>query len=108
MRIRVGTSGFAYKEWKGTFYPEKFKDEGMLAYYAERFETVEINNTFYRMPAGAALKWAADTPEHRLRPQGSAAIIIRKLEDCVGRRVLPESAESQESAVPSSSSFLRG
>ena len=50
MNIRVGTSGFAYKEWKGSFYPEKFKDEGMLAYYAERFETVEINNTFYRMP----------------------------------------------------------
>ena len=63
MRIRVGTSGFAYKEWKGTFYPEKFKDEGMLAYYAERFETVEINNTFYRMPKPELLeKWVSETP----------------------------------------------
>ena len=59
MKIRVGTSGFAYKEWKGSFYPPKFKDEGMLAYYAERFDTVEINNTFYRMPKADLLRaWA--------------------------------------------------
>lgn len=85
MRIRVGTSGFAYKEWKGTFYPEKFKDEGMLAYYAERFETVEINNTFYRMPKPELLeKWAADTPEHFAFVLKAPQRIthIRKLEDC--------------------------
>ena len=61
MRIRVGTSGFAYKEWKGAFYPEKLPAAKMLAFYAERFETVEINNTFYRMPKPSALAgWARD------------------------------------------------
>lgn len=48
--IAIGTSGFAYKEWKGSFYPEKFKDAEMLAFYAQHFKTVEINATFYRMP----------------------------------------------------------
>ena len=50
MRIHVGTSGYNYPEWKGTFYPEKFKSKDMFAFYAERFRTVEINYTFYRMP----------------------------------------------------------
>ncbi|HLA77020.1 MAG TPA: DUF72 domain-containing protein [Vicinamibacteria bacterium] len=64
MKVRVGTSGFAYKQWKGSFYPEKLKDPQMLAFYAGRFSTVEINNTFYRMPARPALaKWAEDTPQ---------------------------------------------
>jgi uncharacterized protein YecE (DUF72 family) len=50
MRLRVGTSGFNFPEWKGTFYPEKLPAVQMLAYYAERLDTVEINYTFYRMP----------------------------------------------------------
>jgi uncharacterized protein YecE (DUF72 family) len=50
MRIHVGTSGYNYPEWRGTFYPEKFAAAKMFAYYAERFHTVEINATFYRMP----------------------------------------------------------
>lgn len=50
MRLRVGTSGFNFPEWKGTFYPEKLPAVQMLAYYAERLGTVEINYTFYRMP----------------------------------------------------------
>lgn len=50
MNIHVGTSGYNYPEWKGTFYPEKFPASKMFAYYAERFRTVEINYTFYRMP----------------------------------------------------------
>ena len=49
-RVHVGTSGYNYPEWRGTFYPEKFPTAKMLAYYAERFSTVEINYTFYRMP----------------------------------------------------------
>ena len=49
-RLFTGTSGFSYKEWKGSFYPEDLPDAKMLRYYAERFGTVEINNTFYRMP----------------------------------------------------------
>ena len=46
----IGTSGYSYPEWRGSFYPEKIPTAQMLPYYAERFPTVEINNTFYRMP----------------------------------------------------------
>lgn len=63
MRIRVGTSGWSYKEWKGHFYPEKLAAKDMLHYYAERFPTVEVNNTFYRMPNTATLEsWSAEVP----------------------------------------------
>jgi uncharacterized protein YecE (DUF72 family) len=48
--IHVGTSGFAYPEWRGTFYPASIKSKEMFSYYAGRFRTVEINATFYRMP----------------------------------------------------------
>ncbi len=65
MQLLAGTSGFSYKEWLGKFYPEKLAPDAMLRYYAERFATVEINNTFYRMPAEAMLaRWAAETPGH--------------------------------------------
>lgn len=50
MRVRVGTSGYNFPEWKGTFYPPKLPAAQMLPYYAERLSTVEINYTFYRMP----------------------------------------------------------
>lgn len=64
MRFFVGTSGFSYKEWKGSFYPEKLPQKDMLRYYAERFSTVEMNNTFYRMPTEANItSWAEQTPE---------------------------------------------
>ena len=64
MRVLVGTSGYSYKEWKGTFYPEDLKEAGMLRFYAERFKTVEINNTFYRMPGKDMLeRWAGEVPE---------------------------------------------
>ena len=63
MRILVGTSGYAYKEWKGSFYPEELRPPDMLRYYAERFSTVEINNTFYRMPRATVLEgWAEQVP----------------------------------------------
>ena len=62
--VYVGTSGYNYPEWRGTFYPEKFSTNKMLAYYAERFATVEINYTFYRMPTEKLLKgWSDGTPE---------------------------------------------
>ena len=65
MQLLTGTSGFSYKEWLGHFYPEKLPASEMLRYYAERFATVEINNTFYRMPAEAMLaRWAAEVPAH--------------------------------------------
>jgi len=63
MEIRVGTSGYSYREWKGSFYPEKLKNADMLRYYAERFSSVEINNTFYRMPKASVLEaWAEQVP----------------------------------------------
>jgi uncharacterized protein YecE (DUF72 family) len=61
--ILAGASGYSFKEWKGSFYPEKLKPEEMLRFYSERLPTVEINNTFYRMPKAAVLEdWAACTP----------------------------------------------
>jgi uncharacterized protein YecE (DUF72 family) len=64
MRILAGASGYSYKEWKGSFYPQDVKPEGMLAFYAARLPTVEINNTFYRMPKTDVLEtWAKATPE---------------------------------------------
>ena len=63
MRVLVGTSGFSYKEWKGSFYPEELKGADMLRFYAGRFPTVEINNTFYRMPKKDLLaRWAEEVP----------------------------------------------
>lgn len=63
MHVLVGTSGYSYAPWKGIFYPEKLPAAKMLAYYATRLPTVEINNTFYRMPARETLeRWAAETP----------------------------------------------
>ena len=65
MNLRVGTSGYSYKEWVGTFYPPKTPARQMLALYAERLDTVEINNTFYRMPTAPMLeKWNAEVPDH--------------------------------------------
>jgi uncharacterized protein YecE (DUF72 family) len=63
-RLRIGTSGWNYPEWKGSFYPPDMKPAGMLAYYAARFATVEVNNTFYRMPTPKAVAgWAAGVPD---------------------------------------------
>ncbi|QJR16759.1 hypothetical protein DSM104440_03595 [Usitatibacter palustris] len=63
MKLYAGASGYSFKEWKGTFYPEKIKAEEMLAYYSERLPTVEINNTFYRMPKATVLEnWAKTVP----------------------------------------------
>jgi uncharacterized protein YecE (DUF72 family) len=63
MRLHVGTSGYNFPEWKGTFYPEKFPEAKMLAYYAERLGTVEINYTFYRMPNAKTIAgWSEATP----------------------------------------------
>ena len=62
-RIWVGTSGYNYPEWRGTFYPEKMKPADMLPFYAAQFDSVEINYTFYRMPNAKTIDgWAAATP----------------------------------------------
>jgi uncharacterized protein YecE (DUF72 family) len=63
VKIYTGTSGFAHKEWKGKFYPEKISSKEMLRFYAERFNTVEVNNTFYHMPKESVLiSWAEQVP----------------------------------------------
>jgi len=64
MEISVGTSGYSYKEWKGTFYPEKISPKEMLHSYSAHFSTVEINNTFYHMPTETVLSgWADQVPD---------------------------------------------
>ena len=64
MKLLAGTSGYAFKEWKGAFYPKDLKDDGMLGFYASKFPAVEINNTFYRLPKENVLRdWAAQVPD---------------------------------------------
>jgi uncharacterized protein YecE (DUF72 family) len=63
MPVWVGTSGYNYPEWKGSFYPRALPAARMLPFYAERFDTVEINYTFYRAPTeGILAGWSAATP----------------------------------------------
>jgi uncharacterized protein YecE (DUF72 family) len=63
MNIHVGTSGYSYPAWKGKFYPKDLRADQMLHYYAERFNTVEINNTFFRLPKLDVVKdWLAAAP----------------------------------------------
>jgi uncharacterized protein YecE (DUF72 family) len=64
MKLLAGTSGYSFKEWKGTFYPADLKADGMLSFYATKFATLEINNTFYRLPKESVLmEWAAQVPD---------------------------------------------
>lgn len=63
MRVRCGTSGFGYLSWRGSFYPAEARSGDLLRLYGERFSAVEINNTFYRMPAAAMLAgWRGQVP----------------------------------------------
>lgn len=85
MRVLVGTSGFSYKEWKGSFYPEDLPADGMLRFYASKLPAVEINNTFYRMPKPALLaSWAEQVPDgFRFVLKASQQITHRRrLKDC--------------------------
>jgi uncharacterized protein YecE (DUF72 family) len=99
----VGTSGFSYPAWRGPFYPEKLPASGMLPFYAGVFAAVEINNTFYRMPAPALLAgWTEQTPApfrfvlkapqqitHRLRLKNAAepaAEFVRRSEALGAKR----------------------
>jgi uncharacterized protein YecE (DUF72 family) len=85
MSVWVGTSGYNYPEWKGSFYPQKIPAAKMLPYYAEHFSTVEINYTFYRMPNEKILAgWNCDTPDHfKLTLKAPKRITHdRRLRDC--------------------------
>ena len=87
MQILVGTSGFSYKEWKGSFYPEKLKQADMLRFYAERFSSVEINNTFYRMPKASMLEgWAGQVPSDFL-------FVLKASQQITHRKRLKEAGE---------------
>jgi uncharacterized protein YecE (DUF72 family) len=84
MRLLVGTSGFSYAEWKGNFYPAGLADSAMLSSYSERLPTVEINNTFYRMPKPDLLEgWRAKVaPEFRFALKAPKSIThISRLKD---------------------------
>jgi uncharacterized protein YecE (DUF72 family) len=106
MKILAGTSGFAFKEWKGPFYPEKMKSDDMLGFYAGKFPTVEINNTFYRLPKEAVLtEWAAQVPDAfafaikasqrithfaRLKPESAEAVTyLLKVTKALGGKLGP-------------------
>lgn len=63
-QLHIGTSGWHYKHWLGTFYPEKFPASKMFDFYAERFSTVEINNSFYRLPSAETFEcWRENSPK---------------------------------------------
>lgn len=63
MKLYVGTSGYSYKEWKGSFYPEKIRAAEMLSYYSSRLPAVELNNTFYRLPQRTMVEsWRTQVP----------------------------------------------
>jgi uncharacterized protein YecE (DUF72 family) len=106
MKLLAGTSGFAFKEWKGPFYPADLKDDAMLGYYAGRFPTVEINNTFYRLPREhVLLDWASQVPESftfaikasqrithhaRIKPEAASAVeFLLKNTSTLGARLGP-------------------
>ena len=106
MKLLAGTSGYAFKEWKGPFYPADLKDDGMLGFYASRFPTVEINNTFYRLPKEHVLEgWASQVQEPftfaikasqrithyaRLKPESLSAVeFLMKSTAALGSRLGP-------------------
>src|SRR5678815_418448 len=86
MTLYVGTSGYSYKEWKGSFYPETISPKDMLSYYASRLHAVELNNTFYRMPQpGMIESWKAQAPpDFRFSVKAPQSIThFRRLKDAV-------------------------
>lgn len=85
MKLWVGTSGYSYKEWKGSFYPRDMPDKDMLTTYARQLAAVEINNTFYHLPTVRVLKsWADQVPENfRFVLKASRRIThIKRLKEC--------------------------
>ncbi len=82
--IRIGTSGWSYPHWSGRFYPERLGADAWLGYYAERFDTVEINATFYRLPSEQTVaEWASGVPEGFLFAVKASRYIthMKKLKD---------------------------
>jgi len=85
MNLYVGTSGYAYKEWRGSFYPDDLPAKQFLKYYGERFRSCEINATFYRIPKGSVVAaWASEVPAgFRFVLKASQRIThFQRLKDC--------------------------
>ena len=85
--LYVGTSGYSYKEWKGSFYPEKLAAKDMLPYYSERLKAVELNNTFYRLPKREMVEsWKSQVPDNfRFSLKASQRIThFKRLKDAEG------------------------
>jgi len=100
-QLHVGTSGYSYKEWKGTFYPEKLPEKNMLRFYSEHFSTVEINYSFYQLPKESTLvKWASEVPAgFTFSLKANQKIThIKRLRDCgdILRRFLEIASVLQE------------
>jgi uncharacterized protein YecE (DUF72 family) len=105
LHLLAGASGYSYKPWKGPFYPKDLPDAEMLRFYAERLPTVEINNTFYRLPKASVLEeWAAKTPAtfrfvlkasrrithiHRLKDVGEMTDYLFRTADSLGPKLGP-------------------
>lgn len=87
--VLAGASGYSFKEWKGEFYPATIRPDAMLAYYAERLSTVELNNSFYALPRRENVeRWAATVPQtFRFAIKAPAAITHRA-------RLKPSSADA--------------
>jgi uncharacterized protein YecE (DUF72 family) len=82
--IHVGTSGWQYRDWKGTFYPEDLPQRAWLSFYAGRCSTVEVNNSFYRLPtADTFARWGRDTPDGFVMAVKASRFIthLRRLRD---------------------------
>jgi uncharacterized protein YecE (DUF72 family) len=83
-RIRIGCSGWQYRHWRGTFYPLELPQTRWFAHYALHFDTVEINNTFYRLPEAATFaKWRDRAPRHFLYSVKASRFLthMKKLKD---------------------------
>jgi uncharacterized protein YecE (DUF72 family) len=71
--VRIGTSGWIYKHWRGLFYPERLPVKRWFSYYSRAFDTVEVNNTFYRLPApGVFAEWRDQAPRASCTPSRRA------------------------------------
>lgn len=100
MRMWSGTSGFSYKEWKGSFYPEDLPQTGMLEFYSQKLNSVEINNTFYRLPKSSLLeKWGATVPE-------DFRFVLKASQRITHRKRLKEADEPLEYLVETATAAL--
>ena len=121
MNFFIGTSGYSYPEWKGSFYPEKTPAKQFLNYYASRFQTVEINSTFRTLPATSVLEaWAEQVPSHfrfaikapqgithfrRLKDVGEEVSLLIEVAGALKKR-LSKASEVEENCLLSSDGRL--